>query len=500
MTDIEGLHYLCTSEVTTMASMFASCASLKEAILGFFDTSNVTDMSFMFSGCTALEFLNLYGWQTQQVTDMEYMFSNCVSLRELNIQSLDTRSVTNMQYMFYQCRNLTDIDVSRFNTSQVTSMHGMFKNCHVLKELNLTSFDTGNVTNVRMMFENDYALTTITVGEGWTMDKVETSAYMFNLASSLVGQNGTRYYYYYNNNSVSYAHIDGGIDDPGLLWGVVDVTLTDLADNSETLNRYGGHIANVTYDRQFSAIDNGDGTWTSRAYTVCLPYTKDLWEQFDAGQIRLYQLAVVNDDLEFIFIGDAPVINAGMPYLLVVENGTLSLNAENVKMLAHPNEHVEESIVNSSFETWGNPDDLAGWWRGTFRIIDNEEGTQMHAFGLSKGDGKWRSINNDTESHRKGYIPQFRSYFLPLEFKGHDDYETKFKYIPAGEDDVNPDWEKLPDEFQGDINNGGTGIKPVIHTIDGNGTHKYYDLSGRKLPTKPKKGIYIDNGVKRINR
>ena len=500
MTDIEGLHYLCTSEVTTMASMFASCASLKEAILGFFDTSNVTDMSFMFSGCTALELLNLYGWQTQQVTDMEYMFSNCASLRELNIQSLDTRSVTNMQYMFYQCRNLTDIDVSRFNTSQVTSMHGMFKNCHVLKELNLTSFDTGNVTNVRMMFENDYALTTITVGEGWTMDKVETSAYMFNLASSLVGQNGTRYYYYYNNNSVSYAHIDGGIDDPGLLWGVVDVTLTDLADNSETLNRYGGHIANVTYDRQFSSIDNGDGTWTSRAYTVCLPYTKALWKQFDAGQIRLYQLAVVNDDLEFIFIGDAPVINAGMPYLLVVENGTLSLNAENVKMLAHPNEHVEESIVNSSFETWGNPDDLAGWWRGTFRIIDNEESTQMHAFGLTKGDGKWRTVNNDTEAHRKAYIPQFRSYFLPLEFKGHNDYETKFKYIPAGEDDVNPDWEELPDEFQGDIDEGGTGIKPVIHTIDGNGTHQYYDLSGRKLPAKPKKGIYIDNGVKRINR
>lgn len=498
LTDIDGLHNLRTSEVTTMVSMFASCSSLKEIILGFFDTSNVTDMRYMFSGCTALEWLNPYGWQTSQVTNMEYMFSNCANLQELNIDSFDTRSVTNMRYMFFQCRNLADIDVSNFNTTQVTNMNGMFKNCQSLKDLNLTSFDTGNVTNVRMMFENDYALTTITVGEGWTMDKVETSAYMFNHASSLVGQNGTRYDY--NTNSASYAHVDGGIDNPGLLWGIADVSLTDLADNSETLNRYGGHMVNVAYDRQFAANDNGDGTWTSCAFTVCLPYTKDLWEQFDAGQIRLYQLAAVNEDLEFVFIGDAPVINAGTPCLLVVENGSLNLNADNVKMLAHPNEHVEESIVSSSLETWGEPDDLVGWWRGTFRVIDNDESTQMHAFGLSTKDGKWKPFNNDTESHRASYIPQFRSYFVPLEYKGPYAYETKFKYLPAGEDVVNPDWEKLPDEYVGDINEDGTGINPVIHTIDGDGTHQYYDLSGRKLPGKPQKGIYIDNGVKRIKK
>jgi surface protein len=501
LTNIEGLHNLCTSEVTTMASMFDGCSALKELTLGFFDTSNVTDMNSMFYGCIALEHLNLLEWKTWQVTDMEYMFSRCHNLSNLYLDNLDTRSVTNMMYMFYDCRKLTDINLTNFDTSNVDYMVGMFKNCHSLKDLDLTSFNTSNVTNVQFMFENDYALTTITVGEGWTMENVQSSSFMFHLDGSLIGQNGTRYQYEYDNNSINYAHVDGGDDNPGLLWGVVDVALKDLADNSKTLSRYGGHRVNVTYDREFSAIENADGTWTSRAFTVCIPYEKDLSDYFDAGQIRLYQLAFANDDHEFTFIGQAPLMNAGTPYLLVVENGTVSLDAENVKMLPHPNEQIEEDIVYSDFETWGEPNDPVGWWRGTFSIISNEECTRMHAFALSMKDGLWKTFNNDTEGHRASYIPQFRSYFIPFEYKGPDDYVTRFKYIPAGDDDVNPDdWERLPDEFVGDINEDGTGIKPVIHTIDGDGTHRYYDLSGRRLGGKPQRGIYIDNGVKRIKK
>lgn len=500
LTAIENLHNLCTSEVTTMVSMFDGCSALKELTLGFFDTSNVTSMHSMFYGCYELEHLNLNAWNTTQVTDMAYMFYRCDNLRELNLQNFDTRSVTNMAYMFNYCMKLTDINLTGFNTSNVTNMAGMFKYCHALKELDLTSFNTGNVTKMAFMFENDGALTTITVGNGWSTENVQSSTYMFRHDHSLAGQNGTHYNYEHDSTPTHYAHIDGGSDNPGLFWGVADVTLKDLEDNSETLSQYGGHRVNVDYDRQFSAIENADGTWTSRAYTVCLPYEKDLEDYFNEGQIRLYQLAFVNEDHEFVFISEEALIRAGTPYLLVVDKGTVSLNAENVKMLDHPNEHIEENIVYSNPDTWGEPDDLVGWWRGTFRIIDNEESTQMHAFGLSMKDGKWKSINNDTESHRNAYIPQFRGYFVPLDYQGQDDYNTKFMYIPAGEDEINPDWEKLPDLFAGDINDGGTGIKPVIHTIDSDGTHLFYDLSGRKLSRKPQRGIYIDNGKKRINK
>ena len=501
LTAIENLHNLCTSEVTTMVSMFDGCSALKELTLGFFDTSNVTSMHSMFYGCYELEHLNLNAWNTTQVTDMAYMFYRCDNLRELNLQNFDTRSVTNMAYMFNYCMKLTDINLTGFNTSNVTNMAGMFKYCHAaLKELDLTSFNTGNVTKMAFMFENDGALTTITVGNGWSTENVQNAIYMFRHDASLSGQNGTRYNYEHDSTPAHYAHIDGGTDNPGLFWGVADVALKDLEDNSETLNQYGGHRVNVNYDRQFSAVENADGTWTSRAYTVCLPYEKDLLDYFDAGQIRLYQLAFVNKDHEFVFINNEPLIRAGTPYLLVMEKGTVNLNAENVKMLAHPNEHVEENIVYSSYETWGNPDDLVGWWRGTFRIIDNEESTQKHAYGLSMADGKWRPINNDTESHRSDYIPQFRGYFVPLNDMGPDEYNTKFMYIPAGEDEENPDWEKMPNLYVGDISADATSIMPVIHTIDNDGSHHYYDLSGRKLSGKPQRGIYIDNGKKRISK
>jgi hypothetical protein len=45
------------------------------------------------------------------------------------------------------------------------------------------------------------------------------------------------------------------------------------------------------------------------------------------------------------------------------------------------------------------------------------------------------------------YIPQFRGYFVLLDEQGANEYNTRFKFIPAGEDEMIPDWEKLPDAF-----------------------------------------------------
>ena len=39
-----------------------------------------------------------------------------------------------------------------------------------------------------------------------------------------------------------------------------------------------------------------------------------------------------------------------------------------------------------------------------------------------------------------------------------------------------------------------------IRTIDSDGTEHYFDLSGRLLPGRPAKGIYIHNGKKYSNK
>ena len=42
-----------------------------------------------------------------------------------------------------------------------------------------------------------------------------------------------------------------------------------------------------------------------------------------------------------------------------------------------------------------------------------------------------------------------------------------------------------------------TGIdSPIIHLIEADGSHRYFDLQGRQLNGKPNTGIYINNGKK----
>ncbi len=53
---------------------------------------------------------------------------------------------------------------------------------------------------------------------------------------------------------------------------------------------------------------------------------------------------------------------------------------------------------------------------------------------------------------------------------------------------------------RGDVDGRGRrGIAPVIHTIDLDGTERWFDLSGRQLQGKPaRKGVYINKGKKAV--
>ena len=109
VTEISGLSYLNTSDVTDMHSMFSSCEALKTLNLTNFNTSNVTNMNMMFGNCTALTELDISAFLTPNVTDMSMMFSGCSSLTELNVTNLDTHNVTEMNFMFMGCSALKTI-------------------------------------------------------------------------------------------------------------------------------------------------------------------------------------------------------------------------------------------------------------------------------------------------------------------------------------------------------------------------------------------------------
>ena len=169
---------------------------------------------------------NTYQQVTQAVFDPSFAdarptttcgwFDGMNSLQSITgMNYLNTSEVTTMIRMFGNCSELTSIDVSNFNTDKVEYMAGMFNSCTKITSLDLYSFNTSNVTNMLEMFNGCSSLQTINVSDGWSTAALSEDYLMFMDCSSLVGGEGTAYDA--NHVTASYAHIDGGADNPGYL-------------------------------------------------------------------------------------------------------------------------------------------------------------------------------------------------------------------------------------------------------------------------------------------
>ena len=178
LTNIEGIEYLNTENVTNMNGMFYACLALTTLDIANFDTKNVTNMSHMFNGCYTLTTLDVSNFDTQKVTNMSGMFWGCAALTTLDVSHFDTQNVTDMDGMFCNCYALTTLDVSNFDTKNVTNMNGMFSSCYALNTLDIASFDTQNVTDMSGMFNGCRALTTLDVSN-FDTQKVTNMGYMF---------------------------------------------------------------------------------------------------------------------------------------------------------------------------------------------------------------------------------------------------------------------------------------------------------------------------------
>lgn len=161
--------------------------------------------------CTSIDLTNL---NTNAVTNMSRMFINCYALTNLDLSNFNTSAVTDMSYMFSGCSALMSLDLSNFNTSAVTNMSEIFSTCYALTSLDLSNFNTSAVTDMSYMFSDCNELTTIYASTNFVVSQVTSSDYMFYMSTSLVGGAGT---VWSENNPTdkTYAHIDGGVSDPG---------------------------------------------------------------------------------------------------------------------------------------------------------------------------------------------------------------------------------------------------------------------------------------------
>ena len=111
ITEIQGMEYLNTSEVTNMGHMFYYVCNLANLDVSGFDTGNVTNMNSMFFLCKGVTDLDVSGFDTGKVTDMVNMFSNCTELTNIIMGSQFTSDEsTNMDALFANCSKLCKVN------------------------------------------------------------------------------------------------------------------------------------------------------------------------------------------------------------------------------------------------------------------------------------------------------------------------------------------------------------------------------------------------------
>ena len=201
-----------------------------------------------------MEYLN-----TSEVTTMEGMFGGCKSITNLDLSHFNTSKVTNMEAMFNTCHKLKEINLRGFDTSNVTSMQIMFLGCVALETLNLESFNTSSATSMALMFSGCSMLRTIYVGDGWSVANANCFG-MFTGCVNLTGGEGTTYDA--AHQAADYAHIDGGESDPGYLtapqpeaYAVYNIS----SDNVSTLTFYYDNLRNTIQRVGIKKYDLNEG-------------------------------------------------------------------------------------------------------------------------------------------------------------------------------------------------------------------------------------------------
>ena len=233
---------------------------------------------------------------------------------------------------------------------------------------------------------------------------------------------------------------------------------------------YDGWNYTVPYAFHTQKVENSRTLPKSDApYTVCVPYTMEV-----PYGCKAYTLSD-REGNQLVFKEIEGQMEAMQPYLVkVFEEG---LDAENPG--AKLSSTIAQEIPASGGETFGQQVDGYGYsLRGTFDMIDNQTAHELNAYVL-KSDGKWYLVGNDTEAHRKAYIPPYRAFLLLNGGNRAPSLDMELEDNPTAIEE--PEIE-------------------TIKTVDRDGTEQIFDLSGRRLQRIPDTGIYILNGKKYVRK
>ena len=243
---------------------------------------------------------------------------------------------------------------------------------------------------------------------------------------------------------------------------------------------------NVEYNRILSGVQQSDGTWKSKAHTVCLPFDMAIPEN-QLEEVKVYKLHEVDvNNKVFQFTNEFPILIAGEPYVIVVGKGSLSLSAKNVTIVPTPKEPQAVKKIDGTKDV--------GLWVGTFKRMNNNEMLEEKAY-IIQSNGTFRC---SAEKYSYMYIYPFRGYFSASEPLDSEIYQMKFIRTENGVE-IGEETDFPADMFDSDGDfDGETGITTLNAERGTLNNDSVYTLDGRKLSGKPNKGIYIQNGKKII--
>ena len=351
LTNIEGIEYLNTSQVTDMHNMFYNCYHLQTTDFSGFDTRKVKDMSYMFHNCGSLKSLDISNFNTSEVTDMRGMFESCIGLTSLDLSHLNTSKVSVMASMFQSCINLLSVNLSGWDTRNVISMTRMFKRCHSLKTLDLSGFDTREKTcTMGDMFNTCKELTTIFVSDKFAVGTGDTGdGTMFQGCNKLKGANALD-----ENNPQT------GIDNANYKTGYftklvgkngdekIGATGEPLATDNLVLDDDKDFVAYEPFAAKaasYSRTINAGSTWA----TLCLPFEVSL----DGQNFRAFKLLSADDVAETVELEEIETsIAAGTPVIIKMKDGATKLNFT-VADKEIANEVKTAEIANGNYQLQG---------------------------------------------------------------------------------------------------------------------------------------------------
>lgn len=229
--------------------------------------------------------------------------------------------------------------------------------------------------------------------------------------------------------------------------------------------------AKAVYDNVFAAGTSGK----RMAHTICLPFSIDLQSLLNYPQqdAMVYELSYIGNGGEFMIEVCPQQMEAGKPYLIIVNNGSFKLEAADVQVAVEPQ---TKEIGNS------NNTEKMGQWCGNFTTLYQQDLVAQKAMLLTD-NGTWVRIP-DVAGYATQLLP-FHVFFAPTDSFTATNGKTVFN--AAGDEEI---------IFNGDIDDPTAIQTPYYHLSDDKNGDRYFDLSGRELQGKPEKGVYIYKGKK----